>query len=107
MLLVDALLGSTTGPDRRVGALTAGELDRSVDVIFERFPSWARAHRDADGRRALASDAIDVLVAMKLAVRLPDGGVLGRPAVARYRVGDARVSTLPEPSLFELDTEMT
>lgn len=85
LLLVDDLSATSAG-GREPIELAPVDLVRAVDAIFERFPNWARSQRDPDGRRALASEAIDVLESFGLLRRMPDGGVAGRAAIARYRV---------------------
>jgi uncharacterized protein (TIGR02678 family) len=99
LLLVD-LLTSVRGGERVLGRLSAGELAREVYRILERFPGWARTHRDGDGPDRLTADAIDLLVAFGLAQREADGSVAARPALARYRVGEPTVSQ-SAPNLFE------
>lgn len=95
LLLVDKLLVQDAAGERRPTELTADEVERVVDGVFGRFPNWARSQRDAEGRRALAADAIDVLEAFDLAHRTPAGGVAGRPAIARYRAGAPVTNTVP------------
>jgi uncharacterized protein (TIGR02678 family) len=87
LLLVDDLSATSGGASREPIELAPVDLVRTVDAIFERFPNWARSQRDPDGRRGLAADAIDVLESFGLVRRMPGGGVAGRPAIARYRVG--------------------
>jgi uncharacterized protein (TIGR02678 family) len=94
LLLADALLGEPSA-DRRLAELTSTEIEGAVDSVFERFPNWARSQRDAVGRRALAADAIDLLEAFGLARRTPSGGLLGRPAIARYHVGEPVTGAAP------------
>lgn len=94
LLLVDRLVGTDAGGRRTVGALSPAELRRAVLDVLARFPGWARAHRDGDGPDRLAADAVDVLVAFGLARREADGSVTGRPAIARYRVGEPRTTQL-------------
>lgn len=79
------------------GALEAPALRRAVDAVLQRFPGWARSHRDGDGPERLAEEAVDLLVAFGLAVREDGGRVVARPALARYRCGEPTVST---PTLF-------
>jgi uncharacterized protein (TIGR02678 family) len=99
LLLVDALLGESSG-DRRSVELMSTEIERRVDSVFDRFPNWARSQRDPEGRRALTAYAIDLLEAFGLARRTPAGGLVGRPAIARYRVGEP-ITTSAAPSLFD------
>ena len=99
LLLVD-LLTNVRGEERVLGRLSAGELAREVNQILQRFPGWARTHRDGDGPDRLAAEAVDLLVAFGLAQREADGSVVARPALARYRVGEPTV-TQSAPTLFE------
>jgi Protein of unknown function (DUF2398) len=66
-----------------------------IDVLA-RFRGWAKAHRDGDGPDRLAADAIDLLVGFGLARREPDGSITGRPAIARYRVGEPTIANHAE-----------
>lgn len=93
LLLVDDLLTSDSRGRRDPVELPPAGLVQVVDAIFERFPKWARSQRDADGRRALTTDAIELLESFGLVRRTPDGGVAGRPAIARYSVGAPVVSS--------------
>ena len=81
------MLTGSDGGRRDPVELSPVELERVVDAVFDRFPNWARSHRDTDGRRALAADAIELLESFGLVRRVPDGGVVGRAAIARYSVG--------------------
>jgi uncharacterized protein (TIGR02678 family) len=90
LLLLDRLA-------RPPGALDAGALRREVAAVLDRFPGWARSHRDGDGPERLAGEAVDLLVGFGLAAREPDGRVVARPALARYRCGEPSVSA---PTLF-------
>lgn len=82
------------------GALEPAALRREVDAVLERFPGWARSHRDGDGPERLAADAVDLLTGFGLAVREPGGRVTARPALARYRCGEPTETT---PTLFGED----
>jgi uncharacterized protein (TIGR02678 family) len=79
------------------GALDAVALRHEVDAVLDRFPGWARSHREGDGPDRLGEEAVDLLVGFGLAARQPSGGVVARPALARYRCGAATVTA---PSLF-------
>lgn len=79
------------------GALEPRALRREVDAVLERFPGWARSHREGDGPDRLAEEAVELLVGFGLAAREPGGRVVARPALARYRCG---VPTVTTPSLF-------
>lgn len=100
LLLVDRL-----SPARASGSamLTSTELRREVAAVLERFPGWARSHRDGDGPDRLAEEAVELLVGFGLVRREPDGTVVAHPALARYRVGEPRVTT-PQQTLFEEGT---
>ncbi|MCO5328613.1 MAG: TIGR02678 family protein [Ilumatobacteraceae bacterium] len=87
LLLVDDLLTRVDGGHRDPVELTPAQLEQAVDAVFERFPNWARSHRDRDGRQALTTEATELLEAFGLARRTPDGGIAGRAAIARYSVG--------------------
>ncbi len=103
LLLLDQLAGPAEGPDdraRRLGALSPGGLQRAVDGVLERFPGWARSHREAGGPERLADGAVGLLEGFGLVRRDGDGTVVARPALARYRVG-APTTAGPGPTLFE------
>jgi uncharacterized protein (TIGR02678 family) len=92
LLLVDRMVG-TDGDGRRViGELSPHELRRAVLDVLARFPGWAKGHREGDGPDRLAREAVDLLVGFGLARRESDGTVTGRPAVARYRIGEPRIA---------------
>jgi uncharacterized protein (TIGR02678 family) len=95
LLLVDRLVGADA-EGRHVGAISGEELRRFVLDVLARYPGWAKGHRDGDGPDRLAAEAIDLLVGFGLARREPDGTVTGRPAIARYRVGEPRVTSHAE-----------
>lgn len=67
------------------GPVPDAELASHAGALLERFPSWARTYRSEDGAARLATDAVDVLCAFKLAAR-ESGGVRARPAAARFAV---------------------
>lgn len=104
LLLVDSLLATSDGGRREPIELAPVDVERVVDAIFERFPNWARSQRDPDGRRALAAGAIDVLESFGLVRRMSDGGVAGRPAIARYSVGTPVLSSRTR-TLFDDDLD--
>lgn len=79
------------------GALEPRALRREVDGVLERFPGWARSHREGDGPDRLAEEAVDLLVEFGLAAREAGGRVVARPALSRYRCGEPTVSA---PTLF-------
>lgn len=99
LILVDELVTEDPAGERRPTELTADQVERVVEALFDRFPNWARSRRDDEGRHALAADAIDLLEAFGLARRTPAGGLVGRPAIARYR--PAAPVTGSAPSLFD------
>jgi uncharacterized protein (TIGR02678 family) len=99
LLLVD-LLTTVCDGQRVVGRLSASELAREVHTILDRFPGWARTHRDGDGPERLTAQAVDLLVGFGLARRGVDDSVVARPALARYRVGAPTV-TESAPTLFD------
>ncbi|HEX2041658.1 MAG TPA: TIGR02678 family protein [Acidimicrobiales bacterium] len=82
------------------GVLEPSAVRREVDAVLNRFPGWARSHREGDGPDRLADEAVDLLVGFGLALREPGGRVVARPALARYRLGKPTVSA---PTLFEGD----
>ncbi len=100
LLLIDRLVEVGPDGDRRVGVLGPTALRRHVTAVLAEHPGWARTHREGDGPVHLGEAAIDLLVAFGLVRREADGSVVGRPAVARYRVGEPVTTTAP-PSLFE------
>lgn len=79
------------------GALHPAALRREVDGVLERFPGWARSHRDGEGPDRLAEEAVDLLVGFGLAAREAGGRVVARPALSRYRCGEPTVTA---PTLF-------
>ena len=83
------------------GMLDPKVLRREVDGVLDRFPGWARSHREGDGPDRLAEEAVDLLVGFGLAIREADGRIVARPALSRYRCGQPTVFA---PSLFGDDT---
>ncbi|MGH9283295.1 MAG: TIGR02678 family protein, partial [Acidimicrobiales bacterium] len=100
LLLADRLVTTDDQGTRRLGRLTARQLEAEMAAVFARFPSWARGRRDEGGPERLGREAVELLAAFGLVRLHPDGAVEARPALARYRVGDAIV-TAPTPSLFD------
>ncbi|MDQ1366435.1 MAG: hypothetical protein QOE57_2477, partial [Acidimicrobiaceae bacterium] len=99
LLLVDHLVSTGTDGRRRLGRLDPFQLRSEIERVLIRFPSWARGQRDAGGPERLGREAVELLVAFGLAYCEPDGTVVARPAIARYRVGEPVVTNMP--SLFE------
>jgi uncharacterized protein (TIGR02678 family) len=99
LLLVDRLIETAASGERRLGRLEPDQLTAEVAKIFDRFPGWARGQREEGGPERLAREAVDLLVSFGLAQREPDGSVMARPALARYRTAEPVVST--GPSLWE------
>jgi uncharacterized protein (TIGR02678 family) len=100
LLLADRLVTSDALGRRRLGRLAPREVDAEVVAIFARFPTWARGQRDEGGPERLGREALELLASFGLVRRDVDGGVVARPALARYRVGEPTVSATA-PSLFE------
>lgn len=100
LLLIDRLVTSGDDGRRRVGVLLPAALGHEVAEVLAAHPGWARSHREGDGPAQLAAAAVAILVAFGLARCESDGTVVGRPVVARYRVGDPVTSPGP-PTLFE------
>ncbi|MGQ0521117.1 MAG: TIGR02678 family protein [Actinomycetota bacterium] len=100
LLLADRLVTTDAQGDRRLGRLSARQLEAETAAVFAKFPSWAKGRRDEGGPERLAQEAVDLLAAFGLVRLHPDGAVEARPALARYRVGDP-VLTAPPPSLFD------
>lgn len=99
LLLVDQLVTTDADGSRALGRLDADQLRAAVDAVLAKFPRWARSHRDDGGPARLAREAVDLLVGFGLVRREPDGGVVARPALARYTVATPVVSTAG--TLFE------
>lgn len=99
LLLVDRLVEAAPTGERRLGRLEPDQLRTEVHAILERFPGWARGQRQEGGPERLAREAVDLLVAFGLARQEPDGTVVARPAIARYRVAEPVVSRAP--TLFD------
>jgi uncharacterized protein (TIGR02678 family) len=99
LLLADRLIETTASGQRRLSRLEPDQLRAEVARIFDRFPGWARGQREEGGPERLAREAVDLLVSFGLAQREPDGSVMARPALARYRTAEPVVS--PGPTLWE------
>jgi uncharacterized protein (TIGR02678 family) len=99
LLLADRLIETTTSGQRRLGRLDPDQLRVEVTKIFDRFPAWARGQREEGGPELLARESIDLLISFGLAERQPDGSIVARPALARYRTAEPVVS--PGPTLWE------
>jgi uncharacterized protein (TIGR02678 family) len=102
LLLADQLVSTDVRGRRHLRHLTASQLAHEVDMVFREYPSWAKGQRDDGGPERLGHGAVDLLASFGLVRRDPDGSVVARPALARYRVGKAVVSAAP--TLFEEDT---
>lgn len=100
LLLIDALTDVGDDGERSVGVLPPAALRRTVDTVLDRFPGWARSHREGEGPDLLARQAVDLLEGFGLVRRSPDGTVVGRPALARYRSGDPVVADRCALTLF-------
>lgn len=101
LLLIDELTDVGENGERMVGGLAASALRRAVDRILGEHPGWARSHREGDGPDLLARQAVDLLEGFGLVRRTPDGTVVARPALARYRSGEPVVSDRHALALFE------
>jgi len=100
LLLIDRLVSSDATGRRTVGVLSATALRRAVDEVLSDHPGWARAYREENGPALLAEEAVDILVAFGLVRRDNDGSLVGRPVLARYRIGEP-ITTPPPPTLFD------
>jgi uncharacterized protein (TIGR02678 family) len=95
LLLADRLTETTPSGTRQLTRLDPDQLQAEVAAIMARYPGWARGQREEGGPEWLAREAIDLLVSFGLAVREPDGSVVARPALARYRTAEPVVSSAP------------
>jgi uncharacterized protein (TIGR02678 family) len=100
LLLIDRLVTTDATGQRAIGVLSPTALGRAVDQVLADHPAWARAYREENGPALLAEEAVAILIAFGLVRRDDDGSVVGRPVVARYRIGEPITSPL-HPSLFE------
>lgn len=100
LLLADRLVTTDALGRRHLGRLSRTQLGNEVEAVFRRFPGWARSRRDEGGPERLGREAVDLLVSFGLARREPDGAVVARPALARYRVTEPVVGG-EGPTLFE------
>lgn len=99
LLLADRLVENQASGGRGLGRLDHDQLQAEVAAVMARYPGWARGQRDEGGPERLVREAVDLLVSFGLAVREPEGSVVARPALARYRTGEPVVST--GPTLWE------
>jgi uncharacterized protein (TIGR02678 family) len=95
LLLADRLVETTLSGTRQLTRLDPDQLQAEVAAIMARFPGWARGQREDGGPERLAREAVDLLVSFGLAFREPDGSVVARPALARYRTVEPVVSSAP------------
>jgi hypothetical protein len=95
--------GADVGPDPSGPFLPDTWLATTVDGLVASHGRAFSADLRADPT-ALRRAALDVLAAFDL-VRPVPGGVIARPAIARYR--DVRVATAPDPQLSLLDGAST
>jgi uncharacterized protein (TIGR02678 family) len=102
LLLIDRLVTNGTGGRRTVGTLSSTALRLAVNEVLADHPGWARAYREEGGPALLLEEAVDLLVSFGLVRREDDGSVVGRPVLARYRIGEPITAPSP-PSLFEED----
>ena len=102
LLLIDRMVAKGTGGRRTVGTLSLTALRHAVDEVLADHPVWARAYREEGGPALLLEEAVDLLVSFGLVRREDDGAVVGRPVLARYRIGEPITAPL-SPSLFEED----
>ena len=100
LLLADRLVTTDPLGKRRLGRLSAHQVNAEVDAVFQRFPGWARGQRAEGAPARLGREAVGLLASFGLVRRHPDGAVEARPALARYRVGQPILSTTT-PTLFE------
>jgi uncharacterized protein (TIGR02678 family) len=102
LLLIDRLVTKGADGRRTVGTLSSIALRRAVNEVLADHPGWARAYREDGGPALLLEEAVDLLVSFGLVRREEDGSVVGRPVLARYRIGEPITAPSP-PSLFEED----
>jgi uncharacterized protein (TIGR02678 family) len=95
LLLADGLTETTLSGTRQLTRLDPDQLRAQLAAIMARYPGWARGQRDEGGPERLTREAVDLLVSFGLAVREPDGSVVARPALARYRTAEPIVSSAP------------
>jgi uncharacterized protein (TIGR02678 family) len=100
LILIDRLVKSDDAGRRSVGVLSPTALRRAVDGVLADHPTWALAYREENGPAQLAEEAVDILAAFDLVRRDEDGSVVGRPVLARYRIGEP-ITAPPAPNLFE------
>ncbi|HEY1830293.1 MAG TPA: TIGR02678 family protein [Acidimicrobiales bacterium] len=102
LLLIDRLMTKSAGGRRSVSSLSSTDLRHAVNEVLADHPGWARAYREDGGPALLLEEAVELLVSFGLVRREEDGSVVGRPVLARYRVGEPITAHSP-PSLFEED----
>jgi uncharacterized protein (TIGR02678 family) len=102
LLLLDRLVTTGTGGRRTVGTLSSTALRHAVNEVLADHPGWARAYREEGGPALLLEEAVGILVSFGLVRREEDGSVVGRPVLARYRIGEPITAPSP-PSFFEED----
>ena len=95
LLLADRLIETTLSGARQLTRLDPDQLQAEVAAIMARYPGWARGQREEGGPERLTREAVDLLVSFGLAGREPNGSVVARPALARYRTGEPVVSSAP------------
>ena len=101
LFLIDRLVTKGIG-GRTVGTLSTTALRHAVNEVLADHPGWARAYREEGGPALLLEEAVELLVSFGLVRREEDGSVVGRPVLARYRIGEP-ITASPPPSLFEED----
>ncbi|HEX3795210.1 MAG TPA: TIGR02678 family protein [Acidimicrobiales bacterium] len=102
LLLIDRLVTKGASGRRTVGSLSATALLHAVNEVLADHPGWARAYREEGGPAILLAEAVDLLVSFGLVRREEDESVVGRPVLARYRIGEP-ITTPSPPSLLEED----
>jgi uncharacterized protein (TIGR02678 family) len=104
--LCDELRGRRLGPERsdRSDEWPIAEVVSFVRQLSDEYAGyWKKGTDDDAGAQRLTEEAIDILVAGRLAVRSPTG-LIARPAAARYAALDA---VRPAPTLAPMELEGT